>query len=35
MSSTAHLAILPEAFRFWIISPRGKDDTTVTGWDSK
>jgi hypothetical protein len=35
MSSTAHFAILPEASRDWMISPRGKDDTTVTGWDSK
>jgi hypothetical protein len=31
MSSTAHFAILPEASRHWMISPRGKDDTTVTG----
>src|SRR6187455_798941 len=31
MISTAHLAILPEASRHWIISPKGKDDTTVTG----
>jgi hypothetical protein len=31
MSSTAHFAILPEAPRHWMISPRGKDDTTVTG----
>jgi hypothetical protein len=30
MSSTAHFAILPEASRHWMISPRGKDDTTVT-----
>jgi hypothetical protein len=31
MSSTAHFAILPEASRHWMISPRGKNDTTVTG----
>jgi hypothetical protein len=31
MISTAHFAILPEASRHWMISPRGKDDTTVTG----
>jgi hypothetical protein len=31
MSSTAHFAILHEASRHWMISPRGKDDTTVTG----
>jgi ABC-type taurine transport system substrate-binding protein len=31
MISTAHFAILPEAYRHWMISPRGKDDTTVTG----
>ena len=31
MSSMAHLAILPEASRLWIISPKGKDDTMVTG----
>jgi hypothetical protein len=31
MSSTAHFAILPEASRLWMISPWGKDDTTVTG----
>jgi ABC-type taurine transport system substrate-binding protein len=30
MISTAHFAILPEASRHWMISPRGKDDTTVT-----
>jgi hypothetical protein len=30
MSSTAHFATLPEASRHWMISPRGKDDTTVT-----
>jgi ABC-type taurine transport system substrate-binding protein len=26
--STAHFAILPEASRHWMISPRGKDDVT-------
>jgi hypothetical protein len=31
MSSTAHFAILPEASQHWMISLRGKDDTTVTG----
>jgi hypothetical protein len=31
MISTAHFAILPKASRHWMISPRGKDDTTVTG----
>jgi hypothetical protein len=31
MISTTHFAILPEASRHWMISPRGKDDTTVTG----
>jgi hypothetical protein len=31
MSSTTHFAILPEASWHWMISPRGKDDTTVTG----
>jgi ABC-type taurine transport system substrate-binding protein len=31
MISTAHFAILPEASQHWMISPRGKDDTTVTG----
>jgi hypothetical protein len=31
MISTAHFAILPEASRHWMISLRGKDDTTVTG----
>jgi hypothetical protein len=31
MSSTAHFAILPEGSRHWMISPRGKDDTIVTG----
>jgi ABC-type taurine transport system substrate-binding protein len=31
MISTAHFAILPEAYRHWMISPKGKDDTTVTG----
>jgi hypothetical protein len=31
MSSTAHFAILPEASQHWMISPRGKDDTIVTG----
>jgi hypothetical protein len=31
MSSTAHFAILPVASRHWMISPRGKNDTTVTG----
>jgi hypothetical protein len=31
MISTAHFAILPEASWHWMISPRGKDDTTVTG----
>ena len=31
MSSTAHFAILPEASQDWMISPRGKDDTIVTG----
>jgi hypothetical protein len=30
MSSIAHFAILPEASRHWMVSPRGKDDTTVT-----
>jgi hypothetical protein len=30
MSSIAHFAILPEASRHLMISPRGKDDTTVT-----
>jgi hypothetical protein len=29
--STTHFAILPEASLDWMISPRGKDDTTVTG----
>jgi hypothetical protein len=29
MISTAHFAILPEASPHWMISPRGKDDTTV------
>ena len=27
MSSTDHLAILPVASLFWIISPKGKDET--------
>jgi hypothetical protein len=31
MSSIAHLAILPVASQFWITSPRGKDETTITG----
>jgi hypothetical protein len=31
MISTGHIAILPKASRQWMISPRGKDDTTVTG----
>jgi hypothetical protein len=31
MISTAHFAILPEASWHWMISSRGKDDTTVTG----
>jgi hypothetical protein len=31
ISSTAQFAILPEASQHWMISPRGKDDTTVTG----
>jgi hypothetical protein len=31
ISSTAHFAILPEASRHWMISPRGKDDTTFIG----
>jgi hypothetical protein len=35
MSSTTHLAILPVASRFWTISLRGKEETTVTGWLSK
>jgi hypothetical protein len=30
ISFTAHFAILHEASRDWMISPRGKDDTTVT-----
>jgi hypothetical protein len=30
MSSTANFAILPEASRHWLISPKGKVDTTVT-----
>jgi hypothetical protein len=29
MSSTAHLATLPEASLLWMISPTGKDDTTI------
>ena len=32
MSSTDHLAILPMASWFWMISPSRKDETTVTGW---
>jgi hypothetical protein len=35
MSLTAYLAILLEASRFWTISPREKEETTVTGWPSK
>jgi hypothetical protein len=35
ISSTAHLAILPEASRFRTISPRGKEETMVTGWPLK
>src|SRR6185295_11172458 len=31
MSSTNHLAILPSASLLRTISPRGKDETTVTG----
>jgi hypothetical protein len=30
MSSTTHLATMLEASLLWTISPRGKDDTTVT-----
>jgi hypothetical protein len=35
MSSTYHLAILPAAFGFRMISPNGNEETTVTGWASK
>jgi hypothetical protein len=35
MISTDHLAILPAASGFRIISPNGKEETTVTGWASK
>jgi len=31
MSSIDHLAILPVASRLWMISPKGKDETTVIG----
>jgi hypothetical protein len=31
ISSTAHFAILPEASQHWMVSPRGKDNTIVTG----
>jgi hypothetical protein len=35
MSSTDHLAILPPASGFQMISPNGNEETTVTGWASK
>ena len=31
MSSTDQLVILPVASRFWMISPKKKDETTVIG----
>ena len=31
MSSTDHLAMLPVASRFWMISPKGKDETNIIG----
>jgi hypothetical protein len=34
-NSTDHLAILPAASGLRMISPNGKEETTVTGWASK
>jgi hypothetical protein len=35
ISSTDHLAILPAASWLQMISPNGKEETTMRGWASK